>query len=184
MQELIKYVSDILNIKTESVYTIQDMTEELNKIQDIVAYRSYIKDNIYNIEFKSGYQKFIILTKKYIMLEYSALNIEISDKANILSDKVRDISSEVIKDKRDFWSTGGRWFGGNWQDFGGYDFTNEELSTLKKIGSTKEILKLNEDNMLTYEINKLSKDSDGLVEYQQLPNRLKEIMKNTTKELR
>ena len=74
MQELIKYIGDILNIKTDSVYTIQDMTEELSKIKDIVAYRSYIKDNLASIEvdYKTGFQKFIILTKEYLSLEFEA----------------------------------------------------------------------------------------------------------------
>ncbi len=74
MQELIKYIGDILNIKTESVYTVQDMTEELSKIKDIVAYRSYIKDNLASIEvdYKTGFQKFLILTGSYLDLEFEA----------------------------------------------------------------------------------------------------------------
>jgi len=84
MQELIKYIGDILNIKTDSVYTIQDMTEELSKIKDIVAYRSYIKDNFYKEEFKSGYQKFLVLTSNYKELETHALRkIEYDDAVEL-----------------------------------------------------------------------------------------------------
>jgi len=160
MHELIKYISDILNIKTESVYTIQDMTEELSKIKDIVAYRSYIKNNLNSIEFKSGYQKFLILTQEYLLMEYVALN-----------PKMKDDGEKLLRKAMSFIFNGRFLHGLD-------DATRKELA---KLGSAEEIQRLLDTNtfMSTFIKSKIDKHA-----YEELPNRLKEMTKQLTKEIK
>ncbi len=170
MQELIKYIGDILNIKTESVYTIQDMTEELAKVKDIVAYRSYIKDNLDKIDYKTGYQKFILLTREYLLLEYIAINPKIANESEILTQKVKETIWSVMYDNRELW-----WHG---VDFGDYGFTPKEEEILKRIGTTKEINRINDNGNLKSAIIKAMIEKSNLLPYMELPERLRKMTKN------
>lgn len=75
MQKLVEYIAEVLNIKAKSEYMIQDMIDDLSKVKDIVAYRSYIKRFVFSesVEFANGIQKFNILTREYLELEAASL---------------------------------------------------------------------------------------------------------------
>lgn len=156
MQELIKYIGDILNIKTDSVYTIQDMTEELEKVQDIVAYRSYIKDNLDKIDYKTGFQKFILLTQKYLRLEYVAMN---PHKGDYAEDICRLANREIIY---------GRVYN---------NLSDADRGALMAIGDYSYIQELIDKNILYDEIVKIQMESEDTPTYKELPNRLKEMTK-------
>jgi len=64
MQNLVKYVASVLNVKIDNPLTVTDIEFELRQIEDLVAYREYIRDNFDKIEYKTGFQLFIILTKQ------------------------------------------------------------------------------------------------------------------------
>ena len=51
MNEMIKYILAILNIKADSSFVIADISEELESIADIVDYKNFIKKN-FNYETK------------------------------------------------------------------------------------------------------------------------------------
>ena len=181
MHELIKYISDILNIKTDSVYTIQDMTEELSNIKDIAAYRAYVKDNIDKIDYKTGFQKFIILTRDYLLLEYVALNPRIAGMSLRLTQKVQKTIWGVMYDNRELWTT---WIEKHHELMPqkmSYNFTEEEEEVLKKIGTTKEINRINDDGRLESEIIKAMKEESILPPYKKLSTRLSNMI--TVKEI-
>lgn len=70
INDLIKYLDTMLNIKINNPLVIEDMKLELAKVKDIVAYRYFVRDNIDNgTDYKNGFQKFILLTKQYLELE-------------------------------------------------------------------------------------------------------------------
>ena len=108
MHKLIKYISEVLNIKATSEYMIQDMTEEIQKVKDIVAYRSYIKRFMFSesVEFANGIQKFLILTNEYLDLEKASLGrlgIENKEITKIkapyldLDSRLKEITQRLIK---------------------------------------------------------------------------------------
>lgn len=68
MEELIEYFSDILNIKTGSTFTIADMVQTLESVNDMIAFKDYIKANAnhYDIKFMNGVGKFNWLSKRYL----------------------------------------------------------------------------------------------------------------------
>jgi len=172
MHNLIKYVSDILNVKTEGVYTIQDMTEELGKVQDIVAYRGYIKDNIQHIDldYTTGYQKFIILTRKYLDLEYEASKgIECNQKASKLATKVK-VCRNYIED------TNGAFSAVKTVD-GNLLFDEDDIAMLKRAGSAIFIIEASKCNTLEDRFRKLYKQKSMAKPYEQLPQRLKDMTK-------
>lgn len=94
---LIKNIADTLNIDISSEYTVLDMWEEIEKISDIVSYKRYLKDNIDHLDtaYKNGFQKFLVLTKKYLRSEKLELNKEIlkkgADFIYILCKKVKEL---------------------------------------------------------------------------------------------
>jgi hypothetical protein len=169
MQELIKYISDILNIKTDSVYTIQDMTEELSKIRDIAAYRSYIKDHIKSIDYTSGYQKFILLTQKYLRLEYKALNPE----AGIKAKEVAELAYTVI--------TNGKYNGLASHYVSGVE---EERKLLSSIGGANYIQELLDNDTLEDMIVKKIMEKENALPYEQLPERMATMLANSTKAIK
>lgn len=99
MNDLIKYLDKILNIKIDNPLVIEDMKLELGKVNDIVAYRIYIRDHL-DIEYKTGFQKFIILTNQYLDIEEDqVLQItQVYSKADQYAKKV----SDKVKECRTF----------------------------------------------------------------------------------
>ncbi len=88
MQNLIEYIIDLLNVKTNSIYTVADMETELTKIDDFGKYRNYLRNNLkhVDVDFQSGFQKFIILTEKYLATQENA---KLPHKtANTFTDKI------------------------------------------------------------------------------------------------
>ena len=170
MHNLIKYISDILNIKTESVYTIQDMTEELSKIRDIVAYRSYIKDHMKSIDFVNGYQKFLLLTQQYLRLEYTALNPTVKATANKIS---KIAYSAIMNGKYTEWS---------YPDLG--QIEEQYKGILPSIGSAMEIQKLLDNDKLEEAIIKKIMEKENALPYEQLPERMSAMLTNTTKAIK
>ncbi len=166
MHELIKYIGDILNIKTESVYTIQDMTEELSQIKDIGAYRSYIKDNLAEIEYKTGFQKFLILTQNYLQLEYLAINPEAKTEV----DSIISVAHTVVSH-------------GKFNDLIQYYGTQEDKNLLRSIGASK-IQRLLDDNTIGQEITKRIKSRENPEAYEQLPQRLSKMIGDTARDFK
>ncbi len=164
MHELVKYIGDILNIKTDSVYTIQDMTEELSKVKDIVAYRSYIKNNLDKIDYKTGFQKFILLTQQYLQLEYVAINPNTKEEACHLS----SVAYNIITD-------------GKYNGLVSYYGTSEEKRFLKTIGGAKEIQRLLDEEVLEQTIIEKIIYRDNKLPHDLLPERLSKMIGSTTK---
>ncbi len=167
MQELIKYISDILNIKTESVYTIQDMTEELSKVKDIVAYRSYIKDNLNNFDYKTGFQKFVLLTQQYLQLEYVAVNPETEKEA----EQIRSLAYNIISN-------------GKYNGLASYYGTREDKDLISSIGGSSNIQKKLDEGTLKEAIIKKLIEKDNALIYNQLPQRMTQMLNGTTRAIR
>jgi len=101
MQNLVKYIMEILSIKSDSTFTIADIESEMQKINDFEMYREYIRDNIdnFDLKFKTGFQKFIILTNRFKRIEEDRSLTDTFDKATsyakIISSKVELCRSHV-----------------------------------------------------------------------------------------
>ena len=176
MSELIKYIADILNIKTDSVYTIQDMTDELSKVRDIVAYRSYIRDNIKNIDldYTTGFQKFIILTSRYIKMEDDALfKTEAVSFAEALLKKVKSCMNEVESRPAAFSQIAVD---------GEKLFTEKELNALLTTfgGIQGTISAAREGYFVSSISSRYVKRKTSPKPYEQLPDRMKSMLAGTT----
>ena len=174
MQELIKYIADILNIKTESVYTVQDMTEELTKIKDIAAYRSFIRDHINSIDvdYKTGFQKFILLTQKYIEMENDAMyKLEAVQFAKTLLGKVKATREKVETENIAFSMI---------NDSNGVQFfTEKELNALLNVfGGIKRTIEASRSDYFVHNIatRYVSRRAKDIKPYEELPQRLSGLM--------
>jgi len=133
MREVVEYLTNILNIKTDSELVIIDMLDEIRSIKNMAEYRQYIRANINHLgmDYMTGFQKFILLTKKYkekVAREDNAGRIERGNKYALeLADKVRSVSGHVLdKPFLDF---------DNFVSNGKSIFTDFDKTELSKIGS-------------------------------------------------
>ena len=101
MLNLVKYIIEILNIKSDSSFTTMDIESELKKVGDYEMYREYIRDNIenYDLKFNTGFQKFIILTNRFKRIEEDRKLTDTFTKATsyakIIAEKVELCRSHV-----------------------------------------------------------------------------------------
>jgi len=149
MQNLINYTASILNIKIDNPLIIEDMKQELQKVENLVEYREYIRENIKNIDldYQTGFQKFIILTNKYLNeQEQMKLPNELAQNfSKQLTHKVEQART-FIKNQIEL---------GNEKPFsslvvdGHKFFTDKELKALLGLGRSSVIVELSEQHKLT-----------------------------------
>lgn len=153
MQNLINYVSSVLNIKIDNPLVIADMELELHKIDNLVAYREYIRENFNKIEYKTGFQLFIILTNQYQSIEEMASLPH--DLANSFSKELANKVEEArvfLKNELEV---------GNDKPFskltrsGEKFFNPKELKALSELGSAVYLVALAEERRLEDELVKL-----------------------------
>ena len=153
MQNLVKYVASVLNVKIDNPLTVTDIEFELRQIEDLVAYREYIRDNFDKIEYKTGFQLFIILTNRYKdMQEMAKLP---HDVANSFSKELaRKVEESRIFLKNELEVGNDRPFSGLIRD-GERFFTIKELTALAELGTARYLVELAEQNRLEDELVKL-----------------------------
>lgn len=101
MRDLIEYVAEILNIKTNSDLVILDIKEELESIVDLADYRRFLKTNLNHIDvtYLTGFQKFVKLTEMYRKLYARATNQDRLTGARkssiLLAKKVRGVATTI-----------------------------------------------------------------------------------------
>jgi len=151
MLKLTEYLMEILNIKSENELVIQDMATELSKVNDIVDYKNYMRENIksVDVDYLTGFQKFIQLTNKYLQQQEDIILGSKYDQG----EKYAKALAAKVKECRDFVED-------NFIDFsnlkveGEKYFKDHELRMLKKIGSREAVLEYSKINRLAGEIYK------------------------------
>lgn len=153
MLNLLKYVADVLNIKTDNPLTIEDMKFELQQIEDLVVYREYIRDNFSSVEYATGFQKFIILTNKFKKLqEESKIPMDIANSFSV--ELARKVETARVFLKNELEVGNDRPFSKLKQD-GEKFFTMKELTALSELGTARYLVELSEQNRLKDELVKL-----------------------------
>lgn len=150
MNDLIKYLDTILNIKLDNDFSIADIEEHLSKVNDIIAYRSYVRDNMKraDIEFKSGFQKYIILTDEFLEMEENSKLSGVKTKAEIYAKTVADKVEQcrnVVEDNNVLFR--------QIKKDGEMLFEIHELNCLAGIGSTSVIIEYSRMCLLEGMIN-------------------------------
>ena len=147
MQNLVNYVGSLLNIKIDNPLIIEDMKQELLKVKNLVTYREYIRDNLNHVdmEFKTGFQKFIVLTNKYLKMEESVTLPHDTAKAfsKQLSHKVKQ-TRNIVEEKNIVFSM--------LRIDGEKFFTEKELKALQGIGSIVYIIESSRNGTLEDEL--------------------------------
>lgn len=158
MNELIKYLISLLNIKTDSEFVVLDMREDLSTIRDINKYRLFMKSNInnYEVQFMSGYQKFVFLTDKYKAKEFREVNAEriagAESEAQRLDSKFTSIKTKLKNELHCGRAATVSHI--NHKDTGGKYFTDFEIGVLNRIGGTKNLIYLSDVHCLQVEIER------------------------------
>ena len=178
MQLLIEYLTEVLNIKSDNEFVIKDIMTELQKVDDIVAYRKYVRDNIKNIDlaYLTGFQKFIQLTNQYIKQQ---------EETKLPHDTAKSFSENLTKKVYQ-----ARTFIKNQLDIcnerpfstlavdGKKFFNDKELRALAELGSPYLIIELSqndelEDSLIRLFLNKYIAKS----KYKQLGENQKKVLK-------
>ena len=151
MLKLTEYVMEVLNIKSENSFVIQDIATELTKVNDLVAYKNYIRENIksVDVDYLTGFQKFIQLTDKYLKNQddtiLGAKYLQGEKYSKELSAKVKECRNFVEDNYIEF---------SNVKIEGEKYFKDHELRMFEKIGSKEVILEYSKINRLAGEIYK------------------------------
>ena len=149
MNETIKYIAGLLNVKTDSDLVIADMAIEIGKVKDMSAYRTYLRDNFRKIEFATGFQKFITLTNDFLNIEedkaLAGYYSKAEESAKALAGKVKQTRRTVEDNFCDF---------SNIKLDGDDFFTEKEIKALQEIGTTITIIDLSKAHSLAGELYK------------------------------
>ena len=147
MKNLVNYVGSLLNIKIDNPLIIEDMKQELLKVKNLVTYREYIRDNLNHVdmEFKTGFQKFIVLTNKYLKQQQDlALPHDTARSfSKQLSHKVKQ-TRNIVEEKNIVFSM--------LRIDGEKFFTEKELKALQGIGSIVYIIESSRNGTLENEL--------------------------------
>lgn len=101
MREAIKYFGDVFNLEITNEFTILDIKEELEEIENIVEFRKFVKNRIAYDKYKylKPYEKFITLANDFKRDNFPKLDDETELKiytfANKLFSKLVDFSNNL-----------------------------------------------------------------------------------------
>ncbi len=149
--EMVKYIAGILNIKIDTKLIVADMTAELSKVKNLANYRAFIRENLKSadVEYQTGFQKFITLTDKYLGIEEDQELSGIYDRgeayAKAIAAKVKQVRTLVADANCGF------------RDIkleGALFFEIKELSSLAAVGSTQGVIEFSKTHRLAGEIYK------------------------------
>ncbi len=149
--EMVKYIAGILNIKIDTKLIVADMTEELSKVKNLANYRAFIRENLKSadVEYQTGFQKFIILTDKFLGIEEDQALSDTYDRgeayAKAIAAKVKQVRSLVANENCRF---------SDIKLEGNMFFEMKELLSLAAVGSTQGVIELSKTHRLAGEIYK------------------------------
>lgn len=151
INNLIEYITNILSIKKENIYLIDDMVEELESISDLKAFKDYLKAKITTDPYKylNGYQKFMRAIAEYKNLGSESKDEVIEKYCQKLLDKIRDTSRAIDENLpsglrfNDFAEVATF---DNFKTNGDCAFTMKEQQLLNEVGSCKVWLLTFDDN--------------------------------------
>ena len=101
IREAIKYFGDVFNLEITNEFTILDIKEELEEIENIVEFRKFVKNRIAYDKYKylKPYEKFITLANDFKRDNFPKLDDETELKiytfANKLFSKLVDFSNNL-----------------------------------------------------------------------------------------
>lgn len=158
--DILKYVASMLNINTdENPLVVEDIIEELTKLQNLEGFRKFMKNNLNNkeYEFKTGFQKFIIMINDFKKLENKESENQIEEYCKKLVSKCNAISSIAYENKPKGCSydtfvekaTFSVFRQGN-----GLAFNTKEIELLEKVGGCKRWLVDYDDNKFLQDLIK------------------------------
>lgn len=155
-KQIVDYVCEILNVKTDNSLVILDMINDLKEIEDLEGFKTFIKDpsktSGADYKYLSGYQKFVksisdykkqkrdqvVLNNPQIKTFSESLykkTCDVFDEVNWMVQSGNDIDSDIVKKFI-------------YNNFYGKD---KEIQVLKKVGSKQEILNFVKNNKYSLE---------------------------------
>lgn len=155
MEDLIIYLCELLNINTKNKkFIIQDMRYELMSVKHLDGFAKYIRDNANsarfdyaNSNFKTGFQKFIILAKEY-KAEFEDIELSENDKIKIYSyaDKLFSKVTTVFDEINFLVQTGKDLHSEQMTRFIYANFEEKDRKVLKLIGNRNRLLFMARNN--------------------------------------
>lgn len=163
MNEIIKYLTQLLNIEANNALVVADIADELSQVQEPQNLVRYIRDNMHSkeLDFKTGLQKFVLLTRKYkesLMPSDNAVEDyckKLAEKCRVETNSLENAlpSGKTIQNFIDA--------GGSYENFkavdGGSRFNQKEIELLESVGGVQVWLyKHSEYSFLTKLINQIN----------------------------
>lgn len=97
INNLAEYLANILNIKMDNPYIIDDMLEELEQINDLKSFKDFVKErsNTESYKFLTGYQKFLKAISDFKTINSSVSEDKVETYCKKLIEKIRTVVRAV-----------------------------------------------------------------------------------------
>ena len=141
-KQVVSYLCELLNIKTENYLIVDDMIEELIAISDLKSFVSYVKAKITteSYQYLNGYQKFVKATVDYKIINNGLDETVLETYCQKIITKIRSVSRAVDENLpsglrfNDFAETATF---ENFKSNGECAFTDKEQRLLNEVGPCK-----------------------------------------------
>jgi hypothetical protein len=137
LSKQVDYITQLLNIKTESELVILDIGNELSQLEDPADFIVYLRKNYnhYHTTYLTGFQKFLYLLELYKNKTISNKGV---DEIKLMSQKIKNVGSQL-----------GEHAEGNFEDIYLNDadgklkyFTQREVEILNLVGNLGYCIRL------------------------------------------
>ena len=185
---VIHHIGNTLNIDVTGKLTVMDIIDDLSSIQDLAAFRIFVKEkfNYERFRYLTGYQKFLALVN-----EYKKENIKLDDeqlkKCNSFASKLYWKTISVFDEVNFMIQEGNDIRSKKVSNYIGLAYVKQpkEIEVLDKIGKREELLRLSVCNkpLLEQKIDEAVKELTLIKHYPQLAPKKDEIAINLIQNL-
>ena len=101
--DVVKYIGQLLNIDTSNPIVMQDIMEDLKEVQDLNAFRIFIKEkfNYERFKYLTGFQKFVALKTEFMKENKPKLTADQMLKVSSTAEDIFQLTTSIF-DEIDF----------------------------------------------------------------------------------
>lgn len=144
--DIIQYLGNLLNIDVTGKLTVMDMIDDLSSIQDLAAFRIFVKEkfNYERFRFLTGYQKFNALVNEFKKENKPTLDDEMISKANSYSSELFLKLTNILDEVNFELQTKGKTIEdlNFMQTLSRNGFAKHQINVISQLGSKKELMNL------------------------------------------
>jgi len=161
--EMIEYITTLLNINSSNSFVIADMIEEITKLEDLSTFKEFMKDEIKKptyTNYSNGFQKFLKICEAYQTSKTVTLDDAELQKVYTYADKLFRKTTSLFDEISYQISIGQDIDSKQMTSFICLNLDEKDLKVLKLVGDRHRVLFMNKHTRTTLQeqINKIVGD--------------------------